>query len=341
MTAKFSNMSFLKVALHHLKLKPLLVFERVLNSPSISSASRELNLSQSAVTKSIQELEAILDVPLLERTNRGVVPTCYGVLLGKRLKTVMSELRYLTDELNSFRSGESGHVIVGSLISASAQLLPKAIAKLKQQRPGVLVTVREGTNDQLFQALANGEVDVVVGRLPNKNSPLYQQYGLAHVVLYPDEMCAVAGQQHPVLQRQQVSLADLTGYPWIFPLQESPARMLFEQLFQEAGIALPGNVTESLSLLTNISLLQDAATLMLMPRAVAQHFVPFGMLSIVELGKLGEFGNVGYSIRTDRGATPAAQFFIDCLAESVPEPLPAPASSAVFAPVPDPLPALL
>jgi DNA-binding transcriptional LysR family regulator len=316
MTDKFTSMSFLTITPRHLKLKPLLIFERVLNSPSIASAARDLNLSQSAVTKSIQELEAILDVPLFERTNRGIVPTCYGGLLGERIKTVISELRYLTDELNSFRSGETGHVIVGSLISASAQLLPKAIIKLKQQRPGILITVREGPNDQLFQALANGEVDIVVGRLPSGNLPLLHQLPFKHAVLYPDEMCVVAGQGHPIAQRKNLRLPDLLEYPWIFPLQESPARLLVDQLFQDAGIALPKNITESLSLLTNIGLLQDSSTIVLMPRAVAQHFVHLGVLSILDLGNVGKFGNVGYSTRADRIPAPAAQFFIECLIQS-------------------------
>jgi len=313
MAEKFTSKSFLAITSRHLKLKPLLIFERVLNSPSIASAARDLNLTQSAVTKSIQELEAILDVPLFERTNRGIVPTCYGSLLGDRVKTVITELRYLTDELNSFRSGETGHVIVGSLISASVQLLPKAIIKLKQQRPGILITIREGANDQLFQALANGEVDVVVGRLPNENLPLLRQFPFKHAVLYPDEMCAVAGQAHPAARQKNLSLHDLLEYPWIFPLRESPARLFVDQLFQDAGIDSPKNITESLSVLTNISLLQDSSMIVLMPRTVAQHFVQLGLLSILDLGNIKKGSKVGYSIRADRMPTPAAQFFIECL----------------------------
>jgi len=301
------------LSMHHLKLRPLLIFERVFNSPSIASAARELNMSQSAVTKAIQELEAALDVPLFERSNRGVAPTCYGTLLGQRLRTVISELRYLTDELNTFRSGESGHVIVGTLISASAQLLPKAIIRLKQQRPGVLVTVREGSNEQLFHALANGELDIVVGRLPEKNLPLMRRFPFEHTVLYPDEICAVSGPRHALAHVSRLRLQDLLQFPWIFPLQESPARAIVERLLRDAGLDLPLNITESLSLVTNIGLLQDSSSILFMPRAAARHFQGLGLLSILNLGKLGKFGDVGYSIRADRQPTPATQRFIDCL----------------------------
>jgi len=301
------------VSLHRLKLRPLLIFERVFNSPSIASAARELNMSQSAVTKAIQELEASLDVPLFERGNRGIVPTCYGTLLGERVRTVISELRYLTDELNSFRSGESGHVIVGTLISASAQLLPKAILKLKKQYPDVLVTVREGPNEPLFRDLANGELDIVVGRLPEENLPLMRRFPFSHTVLYPDEICVVAGRRHPLAEQKGLRLLDLLDFPWVLPLQESPTRAITEKLLHDSGLSMPRNITESLSLVTNIGLLQDSASILFMPLAAARHFQRLGLVAILDVGQLGKFGDVGYTIRADRLPTPATQRFIDCL----------------------------
>ncbi|MQR00831.1 LysR substrate-binding domain-containing protein [Glaciimonas soli] len=305
--------------LRRLKLKPLLIFERVLESSSIARAARELNLTQPAVTKAIQELEADLDVPLFERTNRGVVPTCYGSLLGARVKTVIAELRYLTDELNAFRSGDTGHVIVGTLISASARLLPQTITKLKQQRPGVLITVREGPTDQLFPALASGELDIVVGRLPERDLPLTRMFAFEHTMLYNEAMCAVVGCQHPLLQRPDIRLPDLLEWPWIFPLQASPARLTAEHLFLDAGLSMPINIVESLSLLTNIGLMQDSPSISLMPRDVAQHFARLGLLAILDLGDLGKFGDIGYSVRAERAPTPAAHLFIECLKQTAAE----------------------
>src|SRR5690606_22999819 len=149
------------------------------------------------------------------------------------------------------RSGESGHVIVGTLISASAQLLPKAILKLKKQYPDVLVTVREGPNEQLFRDLANGELDIVVGRLPEDNLPLMRRFPFRHTVLYPDEICIVAGRRHPLAERKDLRLHDLLNFPWVLPLHESPARATIEKLLQACGLNMPRNITESLSLVTN------------------------------------------------------------------------------------------
>jgi len=301
------------IALHHLKLRPLLIFDRVLNSPSIASAARELSMSQSAVTKAIQELEKSLGVALFERSNKGVVPTCYAQVVSERLRAVKSSLRHLTDELNAFQSGASGQVIVGTLIAASAELLPRAILKLKRDYPGILVTVREGSNEQLFHSLANGELDVVVGRLPEAHLPLMQQYPLQHTRLYTDTLCAVAGKHHPLLSHQRLQLAQLSEYPWIFPLRNSPARATLERHLFEQGLTLPANLTESLSIITNIGLLQGSEAVMFMPQTAARHFARLGLLAILNLPHIGSFGQIGYSVKADYSLPPATQLFILCL----------------------------
>ena len=301
------------IALHLLKLRPLLIFDKVLNSPSIASAARELNMSQSAVTKAIQELEKSLGVPLFERSNKGVAPTCYATVISERLRSVKSSLRHLTDELNAFRSGGSGHVIVGTLISASAELLPKAILKLKRDHPGILVTVYEGSNEHLFHSLANGEMDIVVGRLPEAHLPLMRQYPLEHTILYEDSICAVARAHHPLTQGRDLHLADLTGYPWIFPLHDSPSRALLERHLHEQGLKVPDNLTESLSLVTNIGLLQGSDTIMFIPLTAARHFAGLGLLTILQTPHLGSFGQVGYSVKAEHSLPPATQLFIRCL----------------------------
>lgn len=301
------------IALHHLKLRPLLIFDKVLHSPSIASAARELNMSQSAVTKAIQELEKSLGVPLFERSNKGVVPTSYATVVNERLRSVKSSLRHLADELNAFRSGGSGHVIVGTLISASAELLPKAILKLKRDYPGILITVYEGANEHLFHNLANGELDIVVGRLPEPHLPLMRQYPLTHHVLYSDTICAVAGAHHPLTRRKQLHLADLTTYPWIFPLKDSPARATLERHLHELKLAVPANLTESLSLVTNIGLLQGSDSIMFIPLSAARHFARLRLLTILKLPHLGDFGQVGYSVKADHSLPPATQLFIRCL----------------------------
>jgi DNA-binding transcriptional LysR family regulator len=298
--------------IRRLKLSQLMIFERVLETRSVVRAANEMRLTQPAVTKVIHELESCFDGELFQRSNRGVVPTELGVLLGQRVKSLMAELRYMTDELNDFRLGTSGHVIVGTLISASARLLPLAIAKLKARTPGVLVTVREGTPAHLFPALATGDVDIVVGRLPERELPIASAFPLTHEVLFEESLCAVAGGKGGVPEGVS-HLADLVGSPWILPTADSPARHAAEQLFRDAGLPLPTDIVESLSLLTNIGLLLETPRIALMPRVAARQFVEAGLLRVLDLPEMGRFGSVGYSVRSNRELSAACRGFVECL----------------------------
>ncbi|KXU83830.1 LysR family transcriptional regulator [Paraburkholderia monticola] len=299
-----------------LKLQQLILVAKVIDTGSLLRAAKELGMTQPAITKAVQELEAFFSAPLFERTNRGVVPTELGRLLGRRAKSMNTELRYLTDEINALQGGTAGHLIVGTLIVASARLLPMAIRLLKEQAPGMLVTVREAGTAQLFPALATGDLDIVVGRLPERELPLANAFPLQHEVLFQESICVVVGARHALALPKRPRFADLANLPWILPLADSPTRIRAEQLFQDAGLPLPVDRVESLSMLTNLGMLLERACVALMPRAAAQQFVDAGLLAIVPLREAADFGAVGFSTRADRQVSPACERFIACLRES-------------------------
>jgi DNA-binding transcriptional LysR family regulator len=299
----------------NLKLSQLLTFDRVIETGSILRAANDLGLTQPAVTKVIQELESSLGGVLFERSNRGVVPTDLGRVVGRRVKSLLAEFRHMTDELDHFRFGTAGHVIVGTLISASAHLLPMAITRLKARSPDVLVTVREGPTAQLFPALATGELDIVVGRLPEVELPIADAFPLTHHALFDDALTIVVGSAHAFAGESIRSLRDLANAPWILPTMDSPLRLSVERMFREAGLALPADLVESLSVLTNLGLLIESPRVAVMPRVAATQFVRAGLLRALDIAETGTFGTVGYSVRSNKEPSPACEAFIACLRE--------------------------
>jgi DNA-binding transcriptional LysR family regulator len=302
-----------------LKFNQLMIFELVLESGSFVRAANTMGLTQPAITKAIYDLETFFGAPLFERSNRGVTPTEFGVMLGRRVKSLIAETRYMTEEVNAFRTGAAGHVIVGTLISAAAKLLPQAILKLRQATPGVMVTVREGNTAMLFPALATGDLDIVVGRLPEQELPLAHAFPLAHEVLFRESFCAVVRRNHPLVDAGALQYASLMKEEWILPLQESPAFNAVEKLFCHGGPGLPAHHVKSLSVLTNIGLLLETDMIALMPHGAAKQFLDSGVLAILDLPAAGNFGDVGFSVRADKDVNPACKNFIKCLREAAHE----------------------
>ncbi|UUZ69712.1 LysR family transcriptional regulator [Polaromonas sp. P2-4] len=303
-----------------LRLQQLAVFEKVVEMGSILAASRELSMTQPAVSKSIHELEQQLDGLLFVRGKRGVVLTELGSLFERHTKTMLAELRYLADDLNDWQTGISGHVIVGTLITASATLLPEAITRLRQAVPDVVVTVRVGPNSMLFPALARGELDVVVGVLPDDTSAVLrddaERARLTHVALYAEALRAVVGSQNALARRRKIRLADLHELEWIVPTQDSVAYPSVRALFEKEGLAMPRRLVESVSILTNLGLVSSGSMVALMPQSAAERFAQAGLLNILPLEGLSPFSDVGYTVRSDRPPSAAAQHFLTALRDA-------------------------
>src|SRR6201987_3036870 len=222
---------------------------------SIVKAARRLNLTQPTLTKALQDVETTLGLPLFERTNRGLAPTPYGEIFARHAKIVLAQLRRAAEELDSLRAGYSGKVTVGTLLAAAASILPDAIAMLKKERPGVAISVVVGTYDILVPSLLVGDLDMVLGRLPEEGRTralLYEEF-------YAEPVCLVVRRGHPLTRRRRLGLRDLVNEAWLLPLPETALRRQIERAFLEVNAPMPRNVIESVSILTNRVLLRQSA----------------------------------------------------------------------------------
>ncbi|MNN19847.1 HTH-type transcriptional regulator GbpR [compost metagenome] len=261
----------------------------------------------------MHELESYFTVPLLVRGNRGVSVTELGEVVLKRARSMLAELRSLSDEVEAYRKGMAGQVVIGTLISASTFLLPEAVRLLKARAPEVLVSVRVGQFDQLFPDLIAGAVDLVVGRVPDDWLSRSEALVLDVDVLYEEKLSIVAGNEHPLHSRAPVCLEDLHAFPWVLPPPGSLLRRTVNRLFAEAGLASPTNVIESLSVLTNVALMQDQQTVGVLPLETTHQLSGNGGIRPFDLSTPLRFGDIGCFRASRRHLGPAAKLLRECL----------------------------
>ena len=239
--------------LGRLKLRQLRLLTAIADEGTVLKGSQALNIAQPAATKSIKELEDALGVQLFERSSRGVTPTDFGAVMIKHGKLILAQLRHAGEELQSLEEGLSGRVHVGTLLAASTSLLPRALARLRERRPGIAVTVAEGTIDRLMPGLRTGDIDVVLGRLPEYR----EREGLKQDVLYLDTVSIMVRAGHPLTQRDALTLADLVDQAWVMPPTQTSLRRQIDQAFRHEDLDPPLDVIESVSILTNHALLMS------------------------------------------------------------------------------------
>lgn len=291
------------------RLRHLELVAEIYDCRSILKASQRLNVTQPAVTKALKDIEETLNVPLFERTNRGLNATEYGEIVARHSKIILAQLRHAAEELESYQAGYTGHVFVGTLLAASASLLPETITLLKNDRPGIAITVLEGTYDLLLPALMVGDLDFVLGRLPETG----RSQDLMYEKFYSEPACLVVRVGHPLTRRDRILLKELIDRPWILPVPETALRRQLERAFEAARMSLPRNIIESMSILTNRAVIRQSDCIAVLPYQVALDDVRNGLLSILPIKLKSTMRPVGAIMRAPGTLPPAAKLFLDCL----------------------------
>ncbi|WP_114388799.1 LysR substrate-binding domain-containing protein [Notoacmeibacter marinus] len=296
-------------ALTRLKLRQLRLLVAVGEHGNIQSAARELGISQPAATKMIQDLELDFEVKLFSRTNRGVIPTVFGQTLIRHGKLIFAQVSNAAQELDDLNEGNSGRVVVGTLLAASTSLLPAAIDSLLTERPKVAIKINEGTNEVLMPALLSGEIDMVVGRLPSHR----HRDKITQEILFEDRVLAVVGNQHPLAGKAALSFDQIKPFGWILPPLETTLRRQINQFFVNEGQYQPQLAIESVSYLPTRSLLQMRDLIGLMPAEVVSQDIENGNLSRLDWDVPFGRGPIGISYRTDGSLSPAGLAFRQAL----------------------------
>lgn len=129
---------------------------------SFTAAALSLGYSQPAISQMVRRLETRTGTTLVERVGRSVRLTEAGSVLARHAGPVLSALDAAEEEVAAIAGLRSGRVRLMAFPSASATLVPKALAKVKADHPGVTITFSEAEPRESLAALRAGECDLAV-----------------------------------------------------------------------------------------------------------------------------------------------------------------------------------
>jgi DNA-binding transcriptional LysR family regulator len=284
-----------------LKMRHVQLVAAVDDLRSIHKAAAQLRMTQPAATRLLSDLEDLLGLRLFERTTRGIIPTPHGESLARHARTVLGTLDHARDELRALSAGATGKLTVGVLLVVAPVLMPRALLAFKRRNPRVTVHIQEGTLGSLLPLLHRGDLDLVVGRLTSD----FASTGLQFEHCYDEPMTVVARRGHPLARRKRLQLADLAGAAWILPTPETAYRHRLDAAFRQGGVEPPANLVESMSILTNATLLQESDMLGVMPLNIARHYARAGALAVLRVPLPLPSGPVGIIRRADHAPVPA------------------------------------
>ncbi|HEY7050152.1 MAG TPA: LysR family transcriptional regulator [Jatrophihabitantaceae bacterium] len=140
----------------------LRVLDAVARHGSVTAAARELHYSQPSVSHHLARLEAETGAQLLKRVGRGIRLTEAGWLLADRAAEIVGRIDAADAELAAHVGLTAGHVRLAGFSSAIGSLVPKALAALARQHPGLRVSLTDEHPPEALEQLRAGRIDVAL-----------------------------------------------------------------------------------------------------------------------------------------------------------------------------------
>ncbi len=294
----------------NLKARHLRLITALYDFGNLKQVAESSHVTVPAVSKALAELEKGLGLELFTRTAQGLRATPYGECLVRHARTLLTELYQTRDELKTLSSGAEGKIHIGTFPATTSVLLPHALAILKQRSPKTNVLVTVGTAETLLPELWQGRVDMVVGRLPARNTLV----GFEEKILFDEPVRLLTGLHHPLAEKKRLKWSELEPYPWVLPPVGSILRVPLERTFEQHGVALPNNYVETLSPHVARAYLQVTDAIAVMASAVASDLSQ--PLAVLPLSFPQLMRPRGVLWNKNRALTPGAELMISCLEEA-------------------------
>ncbi|WP_405819484.1 LysR family transcriptional regulator [Streptomyces sp. NBC_01390] len=195
-------------------LTGLRVVQAVVDTGSFTAAADALGYTQSAVSRQVAAMEAAAGAPLFVRGARGVAPSPAGMMLARRAATALNEIDAVSTDLAGLQDHVTGRVAVAAFPSAAAVLVPRTLARLRNDHPGLIVEFGEASSPTQLRQLRAHRIDVaVIGVGPDL--PTYDFEGLRRDLLLDGGLLLAVPADHRFAGRGTIPVTELRDEPWI------------------------------------------------------------------------------------------------------------------------------
>ena len=210
------------------------VFYHVAASLSFSEASKQLYISQSAVSQSIKTLEKKLGQPLFIRSTKKVQLTPAGQILYAHIEPAMNLIRRGEDQLIDSGLLGLGQLHIGASDTICRYFLVPYLEEFHRKFPYVPIKVTNATSPSCVTLLEQGKVDLIVTNFPNL--VLNPSYRKKTVCSFTDVF--IANSDYAMLKGQEIPLAQLKEYPILMLDRRSTTSVFLHNLFLQHQLEL-------------------------------------------------------------------------------------------------------
>jgi DNA-binding transcriptional LysR family regulator len=214
----------------HVTLRQLRVFEAVARHLSYTKASRELHLTQPAVSMQVRQLEDELGLPLFEKLGKQTELTEAGRELYQYSRGINRALQEMEEVMESLKGVSRGRLNI-AVASTVNYFAPRLLAVFHQRYPGINLRLDVTNRESLVRALEANAVDLVLMGLPPEEVEVESE------AFMPNPLVVIAPPDHPLAAERAIPLDRLASEIFVIREPGSGTRLAMERFFAERGIA--------------------------------------------------------------------------------------------------------
>lgn len=244
-----------------MELRQLRVFVAAAEELNFRRAAERANITQPALSRHVQHLEAHLGVKLFDRDRRRVTLTPAGALLLEKLRPALQDVDRALSAARQFGLGEGGRLRVGYVSPALYGVMPPVVSAFRAQFPAADVVMRELPNPEQVSALLADQLDVgfVIAQVVVP--------GVEFTPLVRDPYVVAMAPTHPLAAMEVVPLTALSGHTLISPRRQEPQHAAFMTFLQGQGVSV--NVQDAFSLDMVLNFVTAGMGVAFVPRMVS------------------------------------------------------------------------
>jgi DNA-binding transcriptional LysR family regulator len=211
-------------------LRQLEIVRRVAETGSFTAAARAMNVSQSAISRQVLQLEEELGEPVCLRLGRKVRLTAAGQSLLDLSRRVLADIQDTTRGIRDEQEAPSGILHLGGGMTVCLHVFPALLKEFRRRQPRIDVKLTTGPTAQLLERIRSGALDAGLLTLPVEGADLVQ------VPVMREELLLVLYPSHKLAGKRRITPKDVQKQSWVLFERGSSTRQVIDEMFQSHGI---------------------------------------------------------------------------------------------------------
>lgn len=209
-------------------------FQAVIETGNFYQAAEKCKVSQSAISQQIKKLEEELDVKLLDRHNRTFSLTPAGEHFYRKSLVIVSDIEQMRRETKRIADQDNAILRVGYYKGYHGNELSEAVAEFSLKYPTVEVKIMVGSHEELYRAMENDKVDLVLNDQRRAFSDMYHNEILSNSHMYIE-----ISNHNPLSRLDRIEISELKNTPCILVINSAGQRE--EQEYYEDIVGIKGD----------------------------------------------------------------------------------------------------